>query len=276
VTTGITDRWRTDRPLVAGIVNVTPDSFSDGGRFPDSERAVAHGLALLAAGADVLDVGGESTRPGAAPVVVEDELARIVPVIGALVAQHPGVAISVDTSKAAVARAALAAGACLVNDVSAARDGVMLATVAATGAGIVLMHMRGEPRTMQSDTDYDDIVAEVHAYLAERAEAALAAGIARERIFLDPGIGFGKSVDGNLALLAALPDLAALGFPVVVGASRKSFIGALSGAKVNERVSGSLAALVGALELPRVMLRVHDVAETAQFLTVLLAIRRAA
>jgi dihydropteroate synthase len=276
VTAGIADRWRADRPVVMGIVNVTPDSFSDGGMFLAVERAVEHGRALLAAGADRLDVGGESTRPGATPVDAADEVDRVVPVITALLEQQPDALVSVDTSKAAVAEAALAAGACLVNDVTAGHDEEMFATVAAAGAGIVLMHMRGEPRTMQSDTNYDDVVAEVHSFLAARAAAALGAGIEPEQVFLDPGIGFGKSVAGNLALLAALGDLAALGFPLVVGASRKSFIGALTGATVNERVPGSLAALIAAARLPRVVLRVHDVVETIQFLTVLCAIRRAA
>jgi dihydropteroate synthase len=276
VIAGLADRWREDRPVVMGIVNVTPDSFSDGGRFLAVERAVEHGRALLAAGADMLDVGGESTRPGAAPVDPAAELDRVLPVISALVEQQPDALVSIDTSKAAVAKAALAAGACLVNDVTAGHDEAMFATVTASGAGIVLMHMRGEPRSMQSDTEYDDVVAEVHSFLGARAEAAVAAGIEPAGVFLDPGIGFGKSVDGNLALLAALGDLATLGFPLVVGASRKSFIGALTGAKVSERVPGSLAALVAAAELPRVVLRVHDVAETTQFLTVLRAIRRAA
>ncbi len=259
-----------------GIVNVTPDSFSDGGRFLAPEAALAHAERLVAEGADVVDVGGESTRPGAAPVDAAEEAARVVPVIAALARRHPDLAISVDTSKAEVAAAALAAGAVLVNDVTAGRDAAMLPLVAGRGAGVILMHMRGEPRTMQADTAYTDVVAEVHAFLAGRAAAAAAAGIAPDRVILDPGVGFGKDLEGNLRLLAALADLAALGHPVAVGASRKSFIGRLTGAAVEARVPGSLAAIAGAAALPRALVRVHDVAATAQFLAVLAAVRRAA
>jgi len=260
--------WRRRRPAVMGIVNCTPDSFFDGGRFLAEDAAVAHGDKLVAEGADLIDVGGESTRPGAADVAAEVEIARVRPVIAALRSRHAELAISVDTSKADVAGAALAAGADLVNDVTAASDPAMLAVIAAARAGIVLMHMRGDPRTMQRDTGYCDVVAEVHGALAGRAADALAAGIAPERIWLDPGIGFGKNVDGNLALLAALPDLAALGHPVVVGPSRKSFIAGITGAPVADRIPGTLAALLPSLALERCVVRVHDVAATVQFLEV--------
>ncbi len=251
-----------------GIVNCTPDSFSDGGPYLAADAAVAYGDVLVAAGADLLDVGGESTRPGAKDVPAEVETARVQPVIAALRSRHPELTISVDTSKADVAGAALAAGADLVNDVTAASDPAMLPTVAAAGAAIVLMHMRGNPRTMQRDTHYRDVVAEVHGELAGRAADALAAGISPERIWLDPGIGFGKDLDGNLALLAALPDLAALGHPVVVGPSRKSFIGRITGAPTTERIPGTLAALLPSLGLERAVVRVHDVAAVVQFLAV--------
>jgi dihydropteroate synthase len=256
-----------------GILNVTPDSFADGGRFLTLERAVQHGLALLDAGADVVDIGGESTRPGAEPVGAEVEIERVVPVVAELTRRRPEALLSVDTAKAAVAEAALEAGAVLVNDVTAARDPAMFPAVARRSAGIVLMHMRGSPRTMQRETTYVDVVAEVHGFLGARAVEAREAGIPRERILLDPGIGFGKDTEGNLRLLAALPDLASLGHCLVVGASRKSFIGALSGDGVEERLAGSLAAIAGTVGLPGVLVRVHDVAATVQFLTVLSALR---
>lgn len=259
-----------------GIVNATPDSFADGGRFPTSAAAVEHGVALVTAGADVIDVGGESTRPGAQLVDAAMERHRVLPVIAELARRYPHCPISVDTTKATVASAALDAGACIVNDVSAGADPDMFEAVRGHEAAIVLMHMRGEPRTMQRDTGYADVVAEVHAFLAERAEAALGAGIRHAHILLDPGIGFGKDVSGNLHLLNSLPDLAALGFGVVVGASRKNFIGALSDATVDERLPGSLAAITAAAGLGRVLVRVHDVAASVQFLTVLAAVRAAA
>jgi len=265
--------WRRRRPAVMGVLNLTPDSFSDGGRFASSELAVAHAEAMLDAGADLVDVGGESTAPVAAPV----EADRVIPVIAELLRRRPAATVSVDTSKAEVAEKALAAGARVVNDVGAGRDPAMLATVARHGAAIVLMHMRGEPGSMQRDTAYADVVAEVHAFLAERAAAAAAAGIPPERVLLDPGIGFGKDVEGNLRLLAALPDLAALGHPVVVGASRKSFIGRVAGEPdPGVRLPGSLASLAGTARLPRAIVRVHDVAETVQFLAVLAAVEGAA
>ena len=268
--------WALGRPAVMGILNITPDSFSDGGRCAGPEAALAHGERLIAEGADVIDVGGESTRPGAEPVSAAMESDRVAPVIAELARRHPCVPLSVDTGKSAVARAALDAGATIVNDVTAGRDPAMLPLVATRGAAVVLMHMRGEPRTMQADTRYADVVAEVHAFLRERAAAAAAAGIPRDRVLLDPGIGFGKDVAGNLRLLHALADLAALGHPVVVGASRKSFIGALTGAAADARLPGSLAAIAGAGALPRSLVRVHDVAATVQFLSLLAAIRSAA
>jgi dihydropteroate synthase len=273
----LAELWLRGRPAVMGVVNVTPDSFSDGGRWAAPEAAVAHALGLVDAGADMLDVGGESTRPGAAAVSVSAEIERVVPVVAALARRRPAAIVSVDTSKPEVAAAALAAGASLVNDVTAGRDGRMFGVVAGHGAGIVLMHMRGEPATMQLDTAYDDVVAEVCEFLVGRAAAAAAAGIPAGRTLLDPGIGFGKDAAGNLQLLAALPDLAALGYPVVVGASRKSFIAAVAGeAGPSGRLGGSLAAVTGTARLPRAVVRVHDVRETVQFLALLAALEGAA
>jgi dihydropteroate synthase len=259
-----------------GIVNVTPDSFSDGGRHATAAAAVEHGAALLGEGADILDLGGESTRPGAAPVREDVERGRVVPAIATLARTFPETLLSVDTSKTAVAAAALEAGAWIVNDVTGGRDPGMLELIAARGAAVVLMHMRGEPRTMQTDTAYLHVVAEVHEQLGARRDAAVRAGIPVSLILLDPGIGFGKDQDGNQRLLAALGDLAALGQPIVVGASRKSFVGGLTGATTDRRWPGSLAAIAGTVGLPRVVVRVHDVAATVQFLTVLAAVRGAA
>jgi dihydropteroate synthase len=259
-----------------GILNVTPDSFSDGGQFDDPCAALERAEEMLNEGADIIDVGGESTRPAAAPVDTATEMRRVLPVIAALCSRHPGIPVSVDTSRADVARAALAAGAVMINDVSAASDPGMLVLARESGAGIALMHMRGTPRTMQHDILYTDAVAEVTSFLAARAALAVAAGIARERIWLDPGIGFGKGLEDNLRLLAHLSDLAALGHPVIVGASRKSFIGKLTGAEVGARLGGSLAATASAIGLPRAVVRVHDVAPTVQFLAVMKAIGEAA
>jgi dihydropteroate synthase len=243
-----------------GIVNVTPDSFSDGGLYLDPERAIDHGRALAAEGADLLDVGGESTRPGASAVSAEEELRRVAPVVGALAAAD-GAPISIDTSKAAVAEAALADGATIVNDVTALRaDPELAAVCAASGCDLVLMHMLGTPRTMQEDPRYDDVVAEVKAFLAGRIEAAVDAGIAEERISVDPGIGFGKTVPHNLELLRRLGELRELGRPVVVGTSRKSFLGRLTGRVVDERLGATTAANVLALANGADVLRVHDVA----------------
>ncbi len=260
--------WARRGPVVMGILNCTPDSFSDGGHHPGVAAAVGHGERMLDDGADMVDVGGESTRPGASPVTEGEELERVVPVIRELRRRRPEAVLSVDTTKPAVADAALEAGADVVNDVSGGRDVGMLESAAAAGAAIVLMHMRGTPRDMQSDTAYDDVVAEVHHHLRERASAARAVGLADDRIWLDPGIGFGKDVAGNLALLAALPGLAASGHPVVVGPSRKSFLGRLTGAEIDRRLPGTLAALIHAIGLERVVLRVHEPGPVRQFAAV--------
>jgi dihydropteroate synthase len=249
-----------------GIVNCTPDSFSDGGRFVREDDAVAEADRHLAAGATIVDIGGESTRPGADPVAADEECRRVLPVIDELRRRHPAAVISVDTTKVTVAESAVDAGADLINDVSAAADDGMLELAADRGVGIVLMHRRGSPHTMQHDTRYDDVVAEVHEFLRRRAAAAIRAGIAAERVWLDPGIGFGKCDRGNLALLAALPDLAALGHPVVVGPSRKSLIGRLTGAPVDDRLGGTLAALIPTVGIARAVVRVHDVGPACQFL----------
>jgi dihydropteroate synthase len=254
-----------------GVVNVTPDSFSDGGLYLDSDRAIAHGRDLEAAGAAILDVGGESTRPGAEPVALEEELRRVEPVVAGLTGV--GAALSVDTSKAAVAAAALAAGATIVNDVTALRGDPEIAAVCAdAGATVVLMHMLGEPRTMQANPVYDDVVVAVKSFLAERVEAALAAGIDPERIWLDPGIGFGKTAAHNLELLRRLGELRELGRPLVVGTSRKSFIGRLDGSDAGERLGGTIASSVLAAAEGADVLRVHDVAEVGQAMAVATAV----
>ncbi len=264
-------------PRLMGIVNVTPDSFSDGGRFFDAKAAIAHARRLIAEGADVLDIGGESTRPGAQPVGEAEEIARVVPVIEAIRRESP-IPISIDTMKPAVARAAVAAGATMWNDVTAlafAPDS--MATAASLGCDVVLMHMRGEPRTMQAAPRYDDVVAEVAAYLAGRADAAMAAGVAWDRIWLDPGIGFGKAAEHSLALLRNLDRIVAFGFPVLVGVSRKSAIARIAGDSSGEqqRLGGSVAAALAAADAGAAMLRVHDVAETRQALAVAAAIGQA-
>ena len=247
-------------PKIMGVVNVTPDSFSDGGRFIDPAAAIAHGRALAEAGADILDIGAESTRPGAAPVSEAEELARVLPVIQGLA----GLTLSIDSYKPAVARAAHKAGASIWNDVTALGAEGAAETAAELGCTVILMHMQGEPGTMQAAPRYDDVVTEVVAYLAARAEAAMAAGVAREKIWLDPGIGFGKTSAHNFALIKRLDPLVALGFPVVLGLSRKRFIESLHPAPT--RLGGSLAgALIGAQKGAAVV-RVHDVAETAQAL----------
>lgn len=255
-----------------GVLNVTPDSFSDGGRYLDADAAARRAEEMAAEGADVLDVGGESTRPGAPPVDEAEERRRILPVVRA--AARLGLPVSVDTSKAAVAAAALDAGAVIVNDVSALGDPLMAEVVAASGAGLVLMHMKGTPRTMQDDPRYDDVVAEVREALAERLAAARAAGVGVERLAVDPGLGFGKRLEDNLDLLARLPEIAALGAPVVVGASRKSFLGRLgAGETPAERLEGSLAAAVAAVLGGAAMLRVHDVAATRRATAIADALR---
>jgi dihydropteroate synthase len=251
------------RPLVMGIVNVTPDSFSDGGRFLDPAAAVDHALSLAAEGADLLDVGGESTRPGSEPVPADEELRRVLPVVRELAKRTP-VPISVDTSKAEVARQCLDAGAAVINDVTGLRgDPAMPAVAAASGAGVVVMHMQGTPATMQIDPQYDDVVREVGDYFAERLAALTAAGIAREAIALDPGVGFGKTQEHNLTLLADLKVFARLDRPICLGVSRKGFIGIVTGRPRHERMAGSLAvACYCATENPALVLRVHDVAPT--------------
>jgi dihydropteroate synthase len=267
-TTRLDELWTERGPVVMGIVNCTPDSFSDGGRFLDAEHAVREAERQVDAGARIIDVGGESSRPGALAVDAAEEIGRIVPVITELRRRHPTLTISADTTKTTVARAALGAGADLVNDVSAAADPGMLELVAEARAAIVLMHRRGTPETMQDDTRYDDTVAEVHAFLAARAAEAIRVGIDRRRVWLDPGIGFGKDDPGNLALIAAVPELAALGHPVVIGPSRKSFIGRLAGAPVDDRLAGTLASLIPSVGLDRVVVRVHDPGPATQFLAI--------
>ena len=253
-----------------GIVNVTPDSFSDGGLFLDPERAIAHGRQLTAEGADILDVGGESTRPGAQAVPAATELARTRPVVEALAAPDgAGVPVSIDTAKAEVARAALDAGAAIVNDVTALRaDPDLGGLCAERGCELILMHMQGNPRTMQRNPTYDDVVDEVRAFLAERIDVAVAAGVAEERIWVDPGIGFGKTVEHNLTLLRRLGELRELGRPIVIGTSRKSFLGGLTGRGVDQRVGGSVASNVLALAAGAEVFRVHEVLAARQALDV--------
>jgi dihydropteroate synthase len=250
-----------------GVVNVTPDSFSDGGRFLDPAAAIGHGRRLAQEGAAILDVGGESTRPGADPVGVADELARVLPVVEGLAGLDARV--SIDTMKLDVARAALAAGARYVNDVSAFRhEPGMAALVAESGAECCLMHMLGEPRTMQRAPRYDDVVDDVRAFLEERLAFAVGEGIREERVQLDPGIGFGKTIEHNLALLRGLPELARLGRPLVIGVSRKSFLGRITGRVTGDRVAATVAANVLAFERGARVLRVHDVAAVADGLAV--------
>ncbi len=257
---------------VMGIVNVTPDSFSDGGQWLDAQLAVRHGLELASQGATILDVGGESTRPGAEPVCEAEELRRVMPVIEGLVAAGTPARISIDTSKAPVAAAALAAGAALVNDVTALRsDPAIAGVVAATQADVCLMHMLGEPRTMQDNPHYDDVVSEVKSFLEARMAFAVGAGIAEERILLDPGIGFGKTLEHNLELLRRLDELVAIGRPVVMGASRKSFLGRLTGREVDDRVAATVAVNVLAFERGARVFRVHDVGPTHDALQVVAA-----
>lgn len=247
------------RALVMGVVNVTPDSFSDGGQFLDPERAVDHALRLVEDGADLLDLGAESTRPGALPVDEAEELARLIPVV-TQVASRVAVPISVDTMKASVARAALAAGASIVNDVTALRgDPEMAAVVAQTGAGVVLMHMQGTPRTMQADPSYKDVVREVGEFFDARLAVAEQAGIAKTQIALDPGIGFGKLQEHNVALLTHLPALTARRCPVLVGVSRKAFLGKILDRPVGERLWGTAAAVALAAARGAAIVRVHDV-----------------
>ena len=258
------------RPLVMGVLNVTPDSFSDGGRFVHLEAAIEHGLAMVSAGAALIDVGGESTRPGAAPVSVAEELARVVPVVRALSAG--AAVISIDTSKPEVMAQAAAAGAGLINDVRALRAPGALAAARDSGCAVCLMHMQGEPRTMQHAPVYSDVVAEVAQFLSARLEACRAAGIPADRLLIDPGFGFGKTFEHNLTLLRGLPLLAGLGAPLLVGLSRKSMVGTLTGRAAGERLYGSLAlAVLAALRGARII-RAHDVAATVDALKVVAAV----
>jgi len=261
-------------PLLMGIVNVTPDSFSDGGRYYKCQTAVDHAVRLVEDGANLLDIGAESTRPGAIPVEATEELRRLIPVVTA-VAKAVRVPISVDTSKASVARAAIDAGAVMVNDVTALRgDAAMADLIAQTGAGIVLMHMQGSPQTMQQAPDYQDVAEDVAAFLSERAQYAMERGIARRQIIVDPGIGFGKVLLQNLDLLAQLPRFAQLGYPVMIGLSRKSFIGQLTGQPVEARAWGTAAAVAIAVEQGAHILRVHDVGAMRDVVQVAGAIAR--
>ena len=256
-----------DRARVMGIVNVTPDSFSDGGAHADTASAVAHALALAAEGADILDIGGESTRPGASPVPVELELSRVIPVIEALARACP-LPISVDTSNPDVMRAAVAAGAGLINDVRALRAEGALDAAAALGVPVCLMHMQGDPGSMQDAPDYDDVVAEVHSFLTQRIFACEMAGIPKKRLLVDPGFGFGKSLEHNLHLLRQLSRFAELGVPVLAGLSRKGMIGVLTGRDAAGRVPGSVAAALIAVQNGAAIVRVHDVAATVDALKV--------
>jgi len=260
-----------DHPLVMGILNVTPDSFSDGGAHATPDAAIEHARRMLAEGADIIDVGGESTRPGAPELEPAEEIARVLPVVEALARE--GAVVSIDTRHAVVASSCLSAGASIVNDVSGFRDAAMRNVAAESGAGLVVMHMLGEPGTMQVEPHYDDVVGEVRSYLAAQAALLESSGVARGRIAIDPGIGFGKTLEHNLELLRGLPEFTALGYPVLVGASRKRFIGALTGQDVPaERLEGSLAAAVWAVTHGADIVRVHDVAETVRAVGVAWAI----
>jgi dihydropteroate synthase len=261
-------------PIVMGILNVTPDSFSDGGRHARTDAAIRHALEMVEQGAGIIDVGGESTRPGAADVSEQEEIARVVPVIAEL-SERSAVPISIDTSKAGVMRAAVAAGASLINDVRALREPGALDAAAESKVAVCLMHMQGEPRTMQHDPHYANVVSEVREFLRERQAACMEAGIAEDRIVLDPGIGFGKRLEHNLDLLAHLPGLLQLGRPVLVGVSRKSMFKTLLNRPVEQRLAGGLAAGTAAVLAGASILRVHDVAETVDAVKVAAALRAA-
>jgi len=268
-------RLEVQLPCVMGILNVTPDSFSDGGRFTQLDAAVAQGVAMARDGAAIVDVGGESTRPGSDRVSLDEELARVLPVIERLRAETSAV-ISIDTYKAQVARRALEAGAALVNDVSALRmDPAMAGVIAEAGCPVILMHMLGEPKTMQQDPHYDDVVADVRAFLEERMAFAVARGVGEEQLLVDPGIGFGKTVAHNLVLLRELGKLKELGRPLVLGASRKRFLGAILGAEPGGRLIGTVASSVVGLMNGADVVRVHDVRENFEALRVVLALREA-
>lgn len=260
------------RPLLVGVLNVTPDSFSDGGEFLDRDRAIARGREMIAQGADCIDIGGESTRPGSDPVDEAEQVRRVVPVIEAL--QPSQIVVSIDTTRAAVAEAALAAGACIVNDITAAADDAAMPGVMRGARAIVLMHMLGRPRTMQHDPRYADVVAEVEDYLLGRAAALQTAGLERRRIFIDPGIGFGKTTRHNLELLRALPRLASHGYPVLLGTSRKRFIGQITGEPAaNRRLLGTAATVAWSVACGASAVRVHDVAEMRQVVQMTWAMR---
>jgi dihydropteroate synthase len=257
-----------------GVLNVTPDSFSDGGQFLQTDRAVERGLEMAEAGADIIDIGGESTRPNAAPVGADEELRRIIPVVERLSVERRACLVSVDTTKAVVAERALAAGAHIVNDISALRfDARMAEVVRAHSAGLVVMHMQGTPQTMQVNPHYDDVAREVKEFLRERVNAAETAGIARERIAIDPGIGFGKTLEHNLQLLMRLDEFRELGLPLLVGVSRKSFIGKVLGKETDERIWGTAAAVAWSVAQGANIVRVHDVAEMRQVAQMIDAIK---
>ena len=262
-----------ERPLIMGIVNVTPDSFSDGGRHAAFPDALAHARRLLEEGADIIDIGGESTRPGAPPVALHDERRRVLPVIESLAAAR--VPISIDTQKPELMAEAVRAGASMVNDVNALCAPGALEAVAGTSAGVCLMHKKGDPRTMQQDPRYDDVVCEVRDFLAARVAAATRAGIARERLVVDPGFGFGKTLEHNLTLLRHLDAIAALGVPVLAGLSRKSTLGRLTGRPIEERVYAGVAAALIAVDKGAALVRVHDVAATRDALAIWNAVRAA-
>jgi dihydropteroate synthase len=268
--TGAGTRPWSPGPVVVGILNVTPDSFSDGGDFSDPEAAASHAVAMLDEGAGLIDIGGESTRPGSDPVPQREETRRVVPVIERILAARPEAIISVDTYRSATAAAALEAGARIVNDVTALRgDPRMAPVVADARCPVILMHMRGEPKTMQSEPRYEDVLSEVGDFLGSRAEHAIAAGVGPEDVIVDPGIGFGKTLEHNLALLSNLETVVALGFPVLVGASRKRFIGSITGVQeAKDRVFGTVATTVLAYEKGATLFRVHDVRANREALAV--------
>lgn len=276
-TIGVGDRVLGPDPVLMGVLNVTPDSFSDGGEFFSKEVAAARAGAMLEEGAGIIDVGGESTRPGSDPVSPEEEARRVIPVVQGILAEHPDAIVSIDTYRSETAGSALEAGVRIVNDVTALRgDPRMARVVAEARCPVILMHVLGEPKTMQHDPRYGDVVREVRDFLAERAEHAIAEGVEPEKIVVDPGIGFGKTLDHNLALLYHLDELVELGFPVLVGTSRKSFIGRITGVEeTRDRVFGTVAANVIAYERGATLFRVHDVQANREALAVAQAIRRA-
>lgn len=270
--TGVFPQAAGGQPLVMGVLNITPDSFSDGGRYLRPDAAVAQAQAMAAAGADIIDIGGESTRPGAPAVDEAEEIARVVPVIEALATRVPSL-LSIDTSKPAVMRAAVAAGAGMINDVRALRCAAAIETASGLGVPVCLMHMQGEPATMQAAPAYDDVVTEVTGFLLARVAACEAAGMPRNRLLIDPGFGFGKDLSHNLCLLRALPALAGLGLPLLVGLSRKAMIGALTGRPVDDRLHGSVALAVYAALQGAAVIRVHDVGPTVEALRVIRAVK---